>query len=376
MIDSLTVCDVIKDLIIIFYVPFLQTFIDFQNDTIQSTPYQAGFVPPQPISSSNQLTTLTNTLPSYQLPHHQQQQQNNQQFIDQQRLRLQQSEQLQQHQNFDSNQNQQNQQQQQQQQQQQHSQQQNIPQFLIEHEGQSMGSMESSSMSDNDSWHTGPPATMDDMNNSNSSQKGLKGRPRSSYASPGSSSSNSNVTAPPTKRRNAGGRKPNKPSNLSPEEEEKRRVRRERNKLAAARCRRRREDHTQELTDETDGLELKKKQYQEEITQLNREAEELLLLLETHKANNQCNVGETVVGRQSPPDVKPNVNNGKIMSYPTNSTPQVVAQRPTSFLTNPAGQGINNNNNNNFTNANRSLKIKTEPLDFYDDSDEPPRKRM
>jgi bZIP transcription factor len=252
------------------------------------------------------------------------------------------------------------QQQQQQQQQQHHQQAAMIPAFLNEMEPNSMESMDSSSMSDSGSWHTPPPTVMDDMH-------GTK-RPRSSYASPGSSSSNSN---PKPARRNAGGRKPNKAHNISPEEEEKRRVRRERNKQAAARCRRRREDHTSELQGQVDELEDKKRQFTSEIQTMNQLRDELYQLIEEHKKLNQCVIGD----RQSPPDVKPNVvQNGKVtMNVPSTITASAVPlQRPNNFVT----AITSNNNNNNTMNANKlALKIKAEPLDELYDDDEPPRKR-
>lgn len=97
-----------------------------------------------------------------------------------------------------------------------------------------------------------------------------------------------------------GGRRPNKASNLSPEEQEKRCLRRERNKLAAARCRKRRVDHTNELTDEVDGLEKKKQLLQNDIKQLQLKKDELEFLLEAHR--DHCRL----FGRSSsPPDVKP-----------------------------------------------------------------------
>lgn len=199
---------------------------------------------------------------------------------------------------------------------------------------------------------------MDDINGN------TKGRPRSTYASPGSSSSNSN---PKPARRNAGGRKPNKSSNLSPEEEEKRRVRRERNKQAAARCRRRREDHTQVLQGQVDEMEDKKRQLTAEIQQISQLRDELFELIEEHKKLNRCVIGD----RQSPPDVKPHVNGKIVVNVPaTVVTASVPLQRPTNF-------GMSNNNNNSNTmNANKlALKIKAEPMDEFYDDDEPPRKR-
>lgn len=296
----------------------MQTFQDLTNDFSQSGPYSAGFVPPPAPINQNQLTVLTNnSLPPYQPPMRQQQ-------IHQQQAAT-------------------------------------IPVFLQEMEPNSMESMDSSSsMSDSGSWHT-PPPSMDGLGNGTS-----KGRPRSSYVSPGSSSSNSN---PKPTRRNAGGRKPNKPSNLSPEEEEKRRVRRERNKQAAARCRRRREDHTSELQGQVDDMEEKKRQITAEIQQMNQLRDELYELIDEHKKLNRCVIGD----RQSPPDVKPSVNGKVVATVPT--TVEAPLQRPTCFVNN---NNNNNNNINNMMNANQnklSLKIKTEPVDQFYDDDEPPRKR-
>lgn len=241
-------------------------------------------------------------------------------------------------------------------QQQQH-QQANIPAFLNEMEPNSMESMDSSSMSDSGSWHTPPPATMEELSGNK--------RPRSSYASPGSSSSNSNQKPA---RRNAGGRKPNKVMNVSPEEEEKRRVRRERNKQAAARCRRRREDHTSELQGQVDELEDKKRQYTAEIQAMNQLRDELYQLIDEHKKLNHC----VMTDRQTPPDVKPNVVTMPMNVPITVTTSAVPLQRPTNFVTSIAS----NNNNNNTMNANKlALKIKAEPLDEFYDDDEPPRKR-
>jgi hypothetical protein len=53
--------------------------------------------------------------------------------------------------------------------------------------------------------------------------------------------------------------------------------------LAAARCRKRRLDHTNELIEETEGLEAKKQALQAEIQQLQRDKEELEIMLESHR---------------------------------------------------------------------------------------------
>ncbi|KAE8572967.1 Putative Transcription factor kayak [Halyomorpha halys] len=70
---------------------------------------------------------------------------------------------------------------------------------------------------------------------------------------------------------------------ISPEEEERRAVRRERNKLAAARCRKRRLDHTNELMMETEGLQVKKKDLEKDILELEYQKKELQYLLDNHK---------------------------------------------------------------------------------------------
>lgn len=230
----------------------------------------------------------------------------------------------------------------------------NIPSFLAEDANNSIESLETTSSMSDSSWQT-PPPMMDDI-------KG-KGRPRTGYQS-----NSGQVNDKP--RRNVGGRKPNKPSNLSPEEEEKRKIRRERNKQAAARCRRRREDHTQELQKQVDDLEDKKRQFTADIQQMSKLRDELCELIDEHKKSSGCLIGD----RQSPieNDIKPNVV-GKNDSIPVTftATATMSTQRPASFATT-----FSNNNNNNTMNANSklSLKIKAEPVDFYDE-DEPPNKR-
>ncbi|CAG9810004.1 unnamed protein product [Chironomus riparius] len=98
-----------------------QTFQDLTNDLSQSTPYQAGFVPPLPAPITNQ--------DQYVVPAYQQSQAM-------------------------------------------------IPSFLTEEANNSIESLETSSMSDS-SWHTPPPSMMDDVKGSSYG----KGRPRTNYAS-------------------------------------------------------------------------------------------------------------------------------------------------------------------------------------------------
>lgn len=85
-----------------------------------------------------------------------------------------------------------------------------------------------------------------------------------------------------------GGRRPNETNDLTHEEQGKVKHRRERNKLAAARCRKRRFDHTMELNDEVDDLEMKKTDLQNEIQDLEAEKNELLLLFNSHQS--QCHM--------------------------------------------------------------------------------------
>lgn len=98
-----------------------------------------------------------------------------------------------------------------------------------------------------------------------------------------------------------GGRRPNETSDLSHEEQGKVKQRRERNKLAAARCRKRRVDHTAELNDEVDDLEMKKIDLQHEIEDLEAQKNELLLMFNSHQS--QC---------QMQPEVKLIVANEKL----------------------------------------------------------------
>lgn len=105
------------------------------------------------------------------------------------------------------------------------------------------------------------------------------------YSIPNSYDSNTYVNQPDTIPRKSG-RRPNETNDLSYEEQGKVKERRERNKLAAARCRKRRYDHTMELNDEVDDLEMKKTDLQHEIEDLEAEKNELLLLFNAHQS--QC----------------------------------------------------------------------------------------
>lgn len=148
-----------------------------------------------------------------------------------------------------------------------------------------------SSGGSNSSWQVTPPPIISEDLDSKSSSTSHETTPQRLTSRGGGGGAgiagvaNAIATQPPTgkSRRNMGGRRPAKGNNLSPEEEEKRRVRRERNKMAAARCRRRREDHTNELVDETDGLEKRKQALQDEIKQLQQEKEDLEFLLNSHR---------------------------------------------------------------------------------------------
>jgi len=82
-----------------------------------------------------------------------------------------------------------------------------------------------------------------------------------------------------------GGRKPKNNNNaggMNEEEDERKKIRRERNKLAAARCRKRRVELTDKLTEETTGLEKKRKTLQDAIQQYTEQKSELEFILESH----------------------------------------------------------------------------------------------
>lgn len=172
-------------------------------------------------------------------------------------------------------------------------------------------SRESMSSGSNSSWQvTPPPIISEDLDSKSSStsleanaapqrRAGIANTIVQQQTAAGQVTTTPQQTPGKTSRRNMGGRRPAKGNNLSPEEEEKRRVRRERNKMAAARCRRRREDHTNELLDETDGLEKKKQALQDEIKQLQQEKEDLEFLLNSHR--DHCRLQ----GRRSPLERKP-----------------------------------------------------------------------
>lgn len=166
-------------------------------------------------------------------------------------------------------------------------------------------SRESMSSGSNSSWQVTPPPIISEDLDSKSSSTSLEAATTQRRGVAVQQQIAGQITTTPqqatgkTSRRNMGGRRPAKGTNLSPEEEEKRRVRRERNKMAAARCRRRREDHTNELVDETDGLEKRKQALQDEIKQLQQEKEDLEFLLNSHREH--CRLQ----GRRSPLERKP-----------------------------------------------------------------------
>ncbi|XP_044013303.1 transcription factor kayak-like isoform X2 [Aphidius gifuensis] len=142
-------------------------------------------------------------------------------------------------------------------------------------------------------------------------------------------------------RRNMGGRRPTRTLGISPEEEERRQVRRERNKMAAARCRKRRMDHTNQLLEETDGLEMKKQNLQSEISELQREKQELQFLLDSHKS--QCRLRSS-----SPPDIKPLIK-------------QAIDDE---LFIEPVKRNNNSNNNNNTIIQTRPNRPNTFPVGF------------
>lgn len=126
------------------------------------------------------------------------------------------------------------------------------------------------------------PFCLEPDNNSMSSNSSYY---NSLYSLPDPYVPNTFITQPETIPRK-GGRRPNETYDLTHEQQGKVKERRERNKLAAARCRKRRYDHTMELNDEVDDLEMKKTDLQHEIEDLEAEKNELLLLFNAHQ--NQC----------------------------------------------------------------------------------------
>lgn len=154
------------------------------------------------------------------------------------------------------------------------------------------------SIKSNSVWHSSLSQSSSDSNN--------RPTPPLTPASISNELNSSSNTGPTTTtRRNMGGRKPSKPTNISPEEEERRILRRERNKMAAARCRKRRVDHTNQLLEETEGLEQKKQQLQAEILQLQNDRDELEFILENHRACCRLHQQTGAARPVSPPDVKP-----------------------------------------------------------------------
>lgn len=125
-------------------------------------------------------------------------------------------------------------------------------------------------------------------NNSGGPQRGRRMSVGSSSSS-NSSYSSAAVSYTSTNRKGGGRRKEDRDNEDGPPEEVvKRRMRRERNKLAAARCRKRRLDHTMALQQETEHWEEKKQNMQNEIRQLQKEKEELEMLLDAHRS--QCKI--------------------------------------------------------------------------------------
>lgn len=216
-------------------------------------------------------------------------------------------------------------------------------------------SRESMSSGSNSSWQvTPPPIISEDLDSKSSSTSMEVAAPQRltgrgavvQQQAAGQLTTTPQQTPGKTSRRNMGGRRPAKGNNLSPEEEEKRRVRRERNKMAAARCRRRREDHTNELVDETDGLEKRKQALQDEIKQLQQEKEDLEFLLNSHREH--CRLQ----GRRSPVERKP----VELMQQQQVQVQQLMArQQPITDLR-----------------IVHPIKVKEEPEDL---ADQPPAKR-
>lgn len=193
------------------------------------------------------------------------------------------------------------------------------------------------SMVDLQSWQGGSTTVApSELAVSNTTGPGATQCPTPPHSTPSSRSDTPPQTQVP--RRNVGGRRPIKEKGISPEEEERRQVRRERNKLAAARCRKRRMDHTNELLQETEGLEDKKMDIQSQIQQLQAQKEELELILAAHAPC--CGLSKDRVSismKPEPISIKPepgcvptsecsSLNSNKRIALGSNSRP-----RPTSL---------------------------------------------
>jgi len=119
-----------------------------------------------------------------------------------------------------------------------------------------------------------------------------------------------------------GGRRRKANDNLSPEEEAKRSLRRERNKVAAAKCRQRRVDLTNELINESEGLEEEQAKLENEITMLQNQKEQLEFLLEAHKpVCSACFSGSTTTSSASASAIKTEVMD---VTYPSILTTATV----------------------------------------------------
>ncbi|KYQ49988.1 Transcription factor kayak [Trachymyrmex zeteki] len=159
-------------------------------------------------------------------------------------------------------------------------------------------------------------------------------------------------------RRNMGGRRPTRTIGMTPEEEQRRQIRRERNKMAAARCRKRRMDHTNALLEETEGLEKKKQNLQDEIEQLKQVKDELEFILDAHRA-----VCRRSLRPSSPLDIKPVIKTDlsvedQFAAESVKGDTTVAAARPNRPNSLPVG--LDNNNRLN------SLTMFVEPKERPD----------
>ncbi|TRY68551.1 hypothetical protein TCAL_11019 [Tigriopus californicus] len=130
------------------------------------------------------------------------------------------------------------------------------------------------------------PSDSDDEWRPESISRDMKPTTRRSSRSMASTAMSANANLKRKANRN-GGRKPAKRAksqdNMNPEESERVRVRRLRNKEAAARCRKRRMDLIDQLSEEVEGLQSKRRALEKEIQQLKGDKDELKYILETHQ---------------------------------------------------------------------------------------------
>lgn len=138
---------------------------------------------------------------------------------------------------------------------------------------------------------------------------------------------------------------------MPPEEEQRRRLRRERNKQAAARCRKRRLDHTEELTQITDGLEEEQRKLRKVLQDLERQKEELEFHMQQHLNSGDCRKNtvrqEVDMGRERKSGQQPLL--GK-------------SRRPSSLPLGPGFPAVSSSSSNNNSNSSPAVTSSSTSL--------------